>query len=192
VYTDLLRDEQLLAFLLECDRDLAKEAGKKGCPRCGGKLHRGDFRRKLRGGRPETEPEQAIRFSFCCSTDGCRARRTPPSLRFLGRRVYAAAVVILTQVLRCGASPARVTELEQLVGVSARTLRRWRRWWQSIFAASRFWKAARSRLRSPVSASGLPHDLLDCFAGDARSRLIDLLRFLSPITGGSPAAELAP
>jgi hypothetical protein len=27
------------------------------------------------------------RFSFCCAVGGCRKRTTPPSLRFLGRKV---------------------------------------------------------------------------------------------------------
>lgn len=191
MYHDLLQDEQLFGFLLECDRDLAKKARDQGCPGCGGKLHRADFPRKPRGGPPGLGPEQAIRFSFCCAEDGCRKRLTPPSLRFLGRRVYLAAILILTQVLRHGVRPVRIAELERLVGVSARTLRRWRRWWQTLFAASHFWKAARSRFRNPVPSSGLPHVLLDCFAGNARSRLIKLLRFLSPITGGSAYGGLA-
>lgn len=191
MYQDLLRDEQLLGFLLQCDRDLAEKARGEGCPECGGRLHRADFTRKPRGGPAGLSSEQGIRFSFCCAEDGCRSRLTPPSLRFLGRRVYLGAVVVLTQAMRHGASPARVADLERLVGVSARTLRRWRRWWESIFAVSRFWKAARSGLRRPVSSSGLPHALLECFSGDARSRLIGLLRFVSPITGGSAYLELA-
>jgi hypothetical protein len=191
VYQDLLGDEQLLAFLLQCDRDLADEVRNGGCGRCEGKLHRADYARKPRGGPPGSRLEPAIRFSFCCVEDGCRRRHTPPSLRFLGRRVYFASVVILTQVLRHGVRPARVAELERLVGVSARTLRRWRRWWQAVFPVSRFWKAARARLRRPLGASILPHALLDCFAGEARSRLLDLLRFLTPITGGSGSTELA-
>jgi len=116
---------------------------------------------------------------------------TPPSLRFLGRRVYLSTVVILSQVLRSGASPARVSELEQMVGASARTLRRWRRWWQSTLPASRFWQTARGQLCDHLDPGELPHALLDRFVGDARDRLHGLLRFLSPITGGAAAQELA-
>jgi hypothetical protein len=191
LYQDLLRDEQLLGFLLACDRDLAQNARDGGCGRCGGKLHRADYGRKPRGGPPGAEQGTATRYSFCCAVDGCRARLTPPSLRFLGRRVYFTAVMVLVQAMQHGPSPARIVELEHLVGVSARTLRRWRRLWLSTFATSRFWKATCARLSRPVAASGLPHDLLDCFSGDARSRLVSLLRFLSPITGGSAAVELA-
>jgi len=191
VYQDLLRDEQLPSFLLGCDRDLAEAARRQGCPECGGRLHRGDYLRKPRGGFVEIEPEQSVRFSFCCSKDGCRRRLTPRSLRFLGRYVYLAPVMVLIQAMRHGITRARAGQIEHLVGVSVRTLRRWRRWWQTTFAASRFWKAARGRLRDRISASELPHGLLERFSGDARSRLISLLRFLSPISGGSVAGELA-
>lgn len=191
MYQNLLGDEQFLSWLLSCDRDLAEAARQLGCPECGGRLHQSNFPRKPRGGPPATDPQQDQRFSFCCCEDGCRHRVTPPSLRFLGRRVYLATVVILTQVLRSGASPARVSELEQLVGASARTLRRWRRWWQTTFAASRFWQAARGQLCDRLDPRELPHALLDRFGGDARARLHGLLRFLSPISGGAAAQELA-
>jgi hypothetical protein len=39
------------------------------------------------------------RFSLCCGREGCRRRATPPSVRFLGRRVYVGAVVIVASVL---------------------------------------------------------------------------------------------
>ncbi len=191
MYQNLLCDEQLLSLLLCCDRDLAEAARQRGCPECGGRLHQSTFPRKPRGGPAQSDPQQALRFSFCCCEDGCRHRVTPPSLRFLGRRVYLATVMVLTQVLRSGASPARVSELERLIGVSARTLRRWRRWWQTTFAASRFWQAARGQLCDCLDPSELPHALLDRFCGDARARLHGLLRFLSPISGGAAAQELA-
>jgi hypothetical protein len=40
------------------------------------------------------------RFSFCCDRDGCRNRATPPSVRFLGRKVYLGAVVMLISASR--------------------------------------------------------------------------------------------
>ena len=191
MYQDLLNDAKFLSLLLHYDRDLAEEVRKRGCPKCGGRLHRADYERKPRGELAPVDPQQAVRFSFCCCEDGCRHRVTPPSLRFLGRRVYLSTVVILTQVLRSGASRARVSELEQLVGASARTLRRWRRWWQSTLPASRFWQSARCQLHDRLDSCELPHALLDRFCGDARARLHGLLRFLSPISGGAAAQELA-
>ena len=191
MYQNLLGDQQFLSLLLCCDRDLAEAARQRGCPECGGRLHRADYPRKPRGGPAATDPQQDRRFSFSCCEDGCRRRVTPPSLRFLGRRVYLATVVILTQVLRSGARPARVSELERLIGVSARTLRRWRRWWQTTFAGSRFWRAARSQVRGHLSVWELPQSLLARFGGDARARLLGLLGFLAPISGGAAAQEQA-
>ena len=53
------------------------------------------------------------RFSLCCGREGCRKRATPPSLRFLGRRVYLCAVVLVAsmfaQVLGTDGSVGRVT-----------------------------------------------------------------------------------
>lgn len=189
MYQGLLKDEQVFSLLLQFDRDIAEEVRREGCPACGGRLHRGDYVRKPRGGPEGLGPEHSIRFSFCCAEDGCRRRVVPPSVRFLGRRVYLGPVMILVQAMQHGVTRARAGRIEQLLGVSARTLRRWRRWWQTTFAASRFWAGARPRLRRPISDFELPHGLLDLFSGEPRSRLIDLLRFLSPITGGSVGLE---
>jgi hypothetical protein len=66
------------------------------------------------------------RFSFYCAVDGCRHRATPPSLRFLGGRVYLATMVVLISAILHGATTPRVTRLSQPIGVSRRTVARWR------------------------------------------------------------------
>ena len=58
---------------------------------------------------------------------------------FYGRKVYVGAVVVLVAAMRQGATAAR--QLCELVGVSLRTIARWREWWRSAFAASPFWRA---------------------------------------------------
>lgn len=189
MYQNILTDEQFLSWLLCCDRDLAEKARQGGCPRCGGRLHRANYPRKPRGGPAGGAPELSLRFSFCCAQDGCRRRVTPPSLRFLGRRVYLGLVLVLVQVLRSGASPARASEIEQLVGASAHTLRRWRRWWQTTLVASRFWRAACGQFCERLNPRELPQALLDRFSGDARERMHGLLRFLAPISGGAAADQ---
>lgn len=184
MYQALLRDPRFFQFLSACDDELAEEARQEGCPRCGGRLHRADYPRKPRGGPQEMDSEMVIRRSFCCAR--CRRRQTPGSVLFLGRRVYFGIVVILIETMRRGVSPARLTSLQEHVGISARTLRRWRRWWQTTFAQSGFWRLIQGRLRHPIAASDLPLALLDCFSGNARARLIALLRLLLPISVGSP------
>lgn len=192
MYQNLPTDKQFLSWLLRCDRDLAEKARKGGCPWCGGRLHRANYPRKPRGVPADAGPEMSLRLSFCCGKDGCRRRVTPPSLRFLGRRVYLGLVLVLSQVLRSGASPARVSEIERLFGVSAHTLRRWRQWWQTTLVASRFWQAARGQFSARLNARELPQSLLDRFGGDAGERVHGLLRFLAPISGGAATQGRVP
>jgi hypothetical protein len=107
---------------------------------------------------------------------------TPPSVRFLGRKVYLGAMVVLVSAMRHGATPPRAERLRELFGVSRRTLARWR----TAFSASPFWKAARGHLRRPADPGRLPLSLLEAFAlDDERERLVAALRFLAPITSGS-------
>ena len=45
---------------------------------------------------PEGLPDEAaMRLSFCCSAEGCRKRTTPGSVRFAGRRLWLAALVLV-------------------------------------------------------------------------------------------------
>jgi hypothetical protein len=185
----LLRDARFQAFLLEADHEIAAEAREEGCPRCGGVLHSAAFQRKPRGEALGLGDDQARRCSFCCAEEGCRRRRTPPSLRFLGRKVYLGAVVVFISAMRHGATPARMQKLRETFGVSRRTVERWRRWWREAFAESAFWEAARAAFMPPVEAGLLPASLLDRFAGDGETRLLGLLRFLGPISGGAGTAQ---
>ena len=132
MYHDLPRAARFWSFLFAVDQDLAETARKQGCP-CGGRLHCANYLRKPRG-TPDQLPEpQRLRLSFCCDRDGCRKRVTPPSVRFLGRKVYLGAVVILISAMRQGPTPRRVRELSDtlrrrpthhrsLAGLLARTL----------------------------------------------------------------------
>jgi len=188
LYLAILRDARFSALLLRLDLDLAAAARAAGC-HCGGALHRANFPRKPRGGSSALGPEHDQRFSFCCGSDGCRQRATPPSLRFLGRKVYFAAVVVLVTAMRHGATPERVRRLRELFGVSRRTLERWRAWWRTAFAQGSFWRAAAGVFMPPVEVSLLPASLLDRFGSEAETRVLALLRFLGPITGGVAAAH---
>lgn len=182
MYTELLADPQLPALLLKFDEDLAADYRARGCPLCAGALHSARYPRKPRGGPPQLPADYDRRFSFCCALEGCRKRATPASLRYLSRKVYLATVVVLVTAMRCGATPARLRHLEEVVGVSRRTLYRWRAWWRELFAATPFWRAAGAQLMPPVEPSLLPESLLQRFAGTLRERLVALLRFIGPVT----------
>jgi hypothetical protein len=168
---------------------MADTARSQGCA-CGGVLHSARYRRKPRGLPAGLDKKvYCWRFSFCCAVDGCRQRDTPPSLRFLGRRVYLATMVVLISAMRHGATAPRVARLSQLIGVSRRTVAHWREWWRTMFAQSRFWQAARAAFMPPVDQDRLPASLLERFAGGGAEQLLALLRFLAPITGGAVHAS---
>lgn len=183
MYIQLLQDARFFDFLFQCDQDLAKAVRGGKCGWCGGKLHGANYPRKPRGW-PGLDLGSVVRLSFCCTMEGCRKRHTPPSVRFLGRRVYWGAVFVLIGVMRHGTTAAKLRQLRDLIGVSGRTLTRWRTWWQTLFARSPFWKAARASVGAPVAASDLPHDLFQRFLGDVQKKLLAFLKFLSPISIG--------
>ena len=185
-----MRDQ--IVLLLAIDRDLAAAARHGGCLRCGGRLDGADYGRKPRGALGPLPDGYDRRLSFCCAREGCRRRRTPPSVRFLGRKVYLGAVVLLVSALRHDRGFASLASLRQLLGVDAKTVRRWRGFWLEIFAQSPFWRLARGRLSPSSGDHLLPASLLDAFLGDALARLLAALRLLAPITsrpglGAQPA-----
>jgi len=92
-------------------------------------------------------------------------------------------VVVLISAMQSGLTPARMRQLEALVGVSRRTVARWRDWWCSVFTESPFWRA-HGAFVPPVTTADLPASLLKRFAGEAEQQLVLLLRFLAPITTG--------
>ena len=111
MYQAVLADAKFLEQLLVFDRDLAASTRAARCWRCGGALHSASYERKPRGCADGLGQEYAERFSFCCAVDGCRKRTTPPSLRFLGRKIYLATVVTLISAMLHGTTPARLARL---------------------------------------------------------------------------------
>jgi hypothetical protein len=185
LYATLLADARFHELLLAFDADLADAARAGRCRHCDGALHSAKFKRKPRGRGCKLGPEHDQRFSFCCAVDGCRGRETPASLRFLGRRVYVAAIVVLIAILKHGATDARLARLSDVASVDRRTIARWRHWWCDAFTATPFWRIARARFMPPVDHDRLPVALIERFTGDGAEPLIALLRFLGPITGGA-------
>lgn len=185
MYQILLGSSSFFTLLLRLDEDTAAQAREVGCA-CGGVLHSARYARKPRGGPEGLGPEHAMRLSFCCSVEGCRRRVTPPSLRFLGRKVFFSVLVVLVPILRQGPTPQRLHRLAEVYAVSPRTLLRWRRWWREVFVESRFWQATRGRFATPVDPAALPESLLAAFSGLAQpsERVLAVLRWLSPVTSG--------
>lgn len=183
-----LSHPKFLLLLLAIDRDLAKQVRSAGCP-CGGALHSANYPRKPRGGPPCPDPTFSLRLSFCCDVDGCRCRSTPPSVRFLGRKVYLGVMVVLITAMRQGPTPKGSSLLQKRFGADRRTIARWQAWWKKTFPATRFWKAAKARFARLASTAEFPHRLILLFKAESADRMAALLRFLSPL-GGSRRFEL--
>jgi hypothetical protein len=189
LYSTVLGDATFHELLLVFDRDIAIAARRERCLLCRSVVHSARYRRKPRGRPAGLGEEHDWRFSFCCTLDGCRKRKTPPSLRFLGRKVYLAAMVVLIAIMREGATAARMRHLSELVGVNRRTIERWREWWRDTFTASPFWQIGRATFMPAVDQDRLPVSLIERFTGSGAERLVALLRFMGPITGGQAHAR---
>ena len=185
MYHDLPRTARFWWCLFAIDQDLANAIRKNGCS-CAADA----CTPPTTSGAPRASPTSfpsflRIRLSFCCDRDGCRKRTTPPSVRFLGRKVYLGAIVILISAMRHGPSPRRVRELSERFGVDPRTIARWQVFWREHFPQTPFWKIEARPLQVDCwRIVSLPYSLVDAFLSrHPRCRgWTLLLRFLSPIT----------
>lgn len=179
------------ASLLEIDRLAADRVRALGCSADGGRLDVANYPRKVRGLCVDAEEasRSSMRFSFCCAVDRCRRRATPPSVRFFGRRVFAAVVLIL-------ASCASLNESERAPPSSPppsrQTRGRWRTFWREHLASSAAYiEFVGSRMSTPIAREALPDTLLERFVGSLPQRLESMLRLLAPWTTISVSPESA-
>ena len=174
------------ALLLCVDQDIAERVRVEGCRRCGGVLHWANYPRKPFGMRRFYAHYQQ-RLSLCCARDGCRRRSTPASLRFLGRRRYVGGLMVLVSALSNGVTARRGERLRDRLGVSRRTLTRWRRWWREVFVTTPTGKALYARMPGLRDAGALPGALLAAFDGTTmRHRLLQCLAALTPLSVDAP------
>jgi hypothetical protein len=179
---------EFFTLLEQHDERVVRQVAAEGCLRCDGPLHRGDYERKPRGAL--IAPAGAafvVRFSLCCGREGCRKRATPPSLRFLGRRVYLGAVVIVASVV---AWALRVSgESGRLTGVPVRTMRRWLGWWQGPFVSTEVFVAVCARLVG-VRVDALPASIFSQLPGSPPEQVRVMLELLAPLTTGQGARRV--
>ena len=186
-----LTQNNIHKLLKAYDSDLAEICRQEGCLYCSGVLHRANYERKPRDAFKSKEEhlETVYRHSFCCDQDGCRKRHTPPSIRFLGRRVYWGVVVVLVSAMRHGFTPERMRVLRESLRMDRRTLERWRQWWLADFVQSAFWKEGRARFSPLLCEKTLPLSLCKAFGIQPRDRLLDLLKWLCPLTVSTPKIQ---
>lgn len=183
---DLDLGSEFFRVLVWIDEEIARQVAQAGCPVCGGPLHRGDYDRKPRGGLLAAAGEAfARRFSLCCANEGCRKRAMPPSVRFLGRRVYLGAVVIVASIVALALQAAgEAAAIRRRTGVPARTARRWLSWWQGPFVQSEVLMLLKARLVG-LDLGALPASIVAGLDGSTSERVRRLLVLLAPLTTGS-------
>jgi len=175
----VLQDPAFFHFLCRIDEAFASATRLGRCPGCAGPLHVADYPRKPRGCPAAVREEYSRRLSFTCGR--CSARATPPSVRFAGRRVYLAVVLMLVSP----PGSASGQGLCELLRIPARTLTRWRTWWRERFPGTRFWRTARAGFVPPVAVDALPASLVERFVGaEPIEQVVRLLRFLGPLSLG--------
>ena len=173
----VLQDPAFFHFLTRIDEEFAAATRLGRCSVCSGPLHVADYPRKPRGCPAAVQKDYSWRLSFTCGR--CDARATSPSVRFLGRRVYLSVVLMLSSPPGRGSAQA----LCERLGICARTLQRWRTWWQKDFPRTTFWRSVRERFMPPLLPEGLPHSLLERFdANDMTDQLTQALRFIAPLS----------
>jgi hypothetical protein len=100
-------------------------------------------------------------------------------VRFAGRRVYLAVVLMLVSPPGSASAQALYDRLR----IAAVTLKRWRTWWRGIFPSTPFWQSVRERFMPPVTTNELPQSLLERFETSAMTdRLTQALRFIAPLS----------
>lgn len=186
-----LTDTNFYQLLFQIDESIAEEVHVRGCG-CGGRLHSARFPRKPRGLRSALDRSYESRLSFCCSQDGCRRRSTPPSVRFLGRKVYLGVIVVLLTALNHGLTEPRRRQLIEQLDVPLQTLWRWRRWWREQFVATRCWRALAGQVIPPLVTDNLPGSLLERLRGEGLAeRLVQLLFLISPVTMATSSVRVS-
>jgi hypothetical protein len=182
--------QEFWEHLTRVDLARAEQVRAEGCGECGGPLDRADYPRKPRGELGEAARHAVRRVSYCCRRDGCRHRATPPSVRFLGRKVYVGALVIVASVAGRAAAALARRRGPPIEGVPSRTVRRWLTWWQTVFALGPFWLEAKAFFATPVEIAEMPVSLLGHF-GKGTMAVEKLLRLIAPVTTESVRARIA-
>lgn len=172
--------------LLEIDVAAACVVRAGRCSRvgCGGRLDAANYPRKARG---LTEQEEVagryhLRLSLCCAVRGCRRRATPPSVRFLGRLVYAMRFAVLW-----AASPSSL-------GTSApaptrQTAKRWAGYWERVRHDAVMAALVGALMVSAQRAPHLVVALMEAASGTELERTVITHRQLAPLTTATVPPE---
>lgn len=184
---ELLQKANLFSLLYKIDHDLAETAKANGCRFCRSRLDSANYFRKPRGGPADIDEDSLVRFSLCCSREGCRRRTLPPSTRFDGSRVYWSCVILVVMALRQNQpESSSIRRLQRMFSISRQTITRWIRYFSEEFPAGEQWKRLRGRLDAEVANNRLPGDLLIRFMErfhPPETALVKCLQFMADGSG---------
>jgi len=179
MFCQLVFGREFFAALEREDLEITERVAAARCPICMGRLDRSDYDRKPRGALIAPEGEGVLlRFSLCCAREGCRKRATPPSLRFLGRRVYLGVVVIVAAIV---AQAIEVAQAQRVTGVPARTAQRWLGWWCGPFVTTEVFVAVCARLVG-VAVDALPTSIVEKLPGSLTEKVRTMVELPAPLT----------
>ena len=184
MYYKLLQNPSFHSLLLDIDHQLSEQYRLKRCPFCKGPLHKSNYSRSPLGLVNKHRKYYSTRLSFCCGY--CRKRTTPPSVRFFGRRRFVAPVFMFISMLNCKITQNSLRKMHRYfnVNISKRTWTRWRKWWNTLFVQTKFWKQAKGLLHLGSLLKEHPRSLLLSFESTFSNKMILILQFLSPLTAG--------
>jgi hypothetical protein len=162
----ICRDVVLFQSLRQFDEEIFLQTKANGCPHCGGPLDTANYARKTRGMAEGSE----LCYSLCCRREGCRKRRKPRSLRFLGRRVYGAWVVIMALDF--------CAELGLKGEIARQTIARWKAFWKERLSGP-FLQHARGLLPPGTILTDRPASFIQHFGFPDQSSWLPILRFFT-------------
>jgi hypothetical protein len=90
--------------------------------------------------------------------------------------------VVLVSMMQHGVTEGRLERLNESIHVGRRTVA------APVAMVAEFWRNARASFSPPVEQGRLLATLFERFHSEAVERLIALLRYISPITGGKARA----
>jgi hypothetical protein len=181
---------EILRRLHEMDWRIAEEVAAAGCGRCDeGRLHFAAYGRRPRFGKVVVPKKfDWGRYSLCCGT--CRKRTLPPSMVFLGRKVYVELTLVLASLL---ALEVGLKKAHDATGVPERTMQRWLSYWRKRVPNEAWWKSMRGLFSPPPADDALPTSLVEkvteVVAQTGEKVLTVLARLLAP--GTTPMKDAA-
>ena len=176
-----LRTVTIFRILFDLDVKHAEMIRNQGCPKCGGPLHYGRYKRSPIGYFLDLPEEYLIRQGLCCGH--CRSRTLPPSCLFMGRKCAFRCAVLIFLTLRHNREKPMV-ELCEILDIDVRTFRRWVVQFRDEFPTSDVWQRLRGFVSPEVRDDQLPGSLVLHFIDQAQNIVAGIVKCIQFMVSG--------